>query len=56
MSDIELLEGMYDFLCKLVPRITPEEKLYFAGITKEYYEDYDEEDDDEWEEEFEDED
>ena len=48
MSAIEMLDGMYNFLCTLVPRMTSQEKLYFAELTKEYYEDYDEEE--EWEE------
>lgn len=55
MSDIELLDSMYDLLCCLVPRMTPDERLYFVGLTESYYDNkgwYDE-DDDEWEEEFE---
>ena len=54
MSDIEMLESMYDFLCGLVPRMTPEERLYFASLTEAYYENkdwYEDEEDDEWEDE-----
>ena len=51
MSDLELVEELYDFLCTLVPRMTTKEKLYFAELTKEYCEDYDEEEDDWWDEE-----